>query len=175
MPWTERLGGSRPPVWVTPALVVATYVIATAANAGTLLFGAPPHPGGVLASLAYLAAWLGHAVVVGRCSRRFRALRRMAAFWAVAVGGTAICGTFLRLNLGTGAAIPGGWVAPAILLLVAAPLYGLAGWFGPDPLAVLVAVALACAALTLVAATARPVRSVRPATRNRGAASANRP
>lgn len=153
----------RPGRWVTPTLVAACYLVATVLNAGALLFGGRPSAAAVVSSWAYLAAWLVHAFAAGRW-RRCRSLRSMVVFWAVAVGGTAICGTFLRLNLGTGAAIPGGWVAPAILLVVAAPLYGLAGWWGADPLGVLVGVAVASATLTGVTAlAARGLRS-RPAT-----------
>jgi hypothetical protein len=151
----------RPGRWVTPALVAASYLVATVLNAGALLFGGRPSVAAVVSSWAYLFAWLVHAFAAGRW-RRCRSLRSMVVFWAVAVGGTAICGTFLRLNLGTGAAIPGGWVAPAILLVVAAPLYGLAGWWGADPLGVLVGVAVASAALTGVTALAARSRRPRP-------------
>ena len=115
---------------------------------------------GVVWSALYVAVWLAFAVQAGRSSNS-RPLRWTTVFWAVVIGGTALCGTFLRLNLGTGAAIPGGWVAPATLLVVAAPLYGLVGLFGLDPLLAMLCVAAGAAVLTMVLAlTARRLRPV---------------
>ena len=150
------------PAWLTRLLVAASYLLAGSLNARAVVFGGVPEAGGVLASGCYLAAWLANAAQAGR-EGECRALRRMAAFWAVTIGGTAICGTLLRLHLGVGASVAGGWVVPAILLVVAAPLYGLAGWFSTDPLAVLVAVAMGTAALTIVVSLAARATRATPA------------
>jgi hypothetical protein len=162
-----RLSFVLGPASLTRILIVATYLAAGALNARALVFGARPGPAGVVASCCYLAAWLAYAAFAGQ-RRDCRALRRIAMFWAVTIGGTAICGTFLRMHLGTGTAIAGGWIAPAILLVAASPLYGLAGWFGADPLGVLVAVALGAAGLIIAVALAARRWAPTPATADVG-------
>lgn len=138
--------------WLPRVLIGVSYVIAAAINARGLVATTRPGLAGVVASTCYLAAWLAHAARAGRC-RECRALRRMAMYWAVTIGGTAICATLLPMRLGSGGmANPANWVLPAIVLVIAAPLYGLAGWFATDPLAVLTAVAVGAAMLTIVVA-----------------------
>ncbi len=139
--------------WVLPALGLACALVAGALNAADLIFGRRPATAGMAWSVAYLAVWLAYAVQAGR-SRSSRPLRWAAMFWAVVVGGTILCGALLRLNLGTGAAMPGGWVAPALLVVSAAPLYGLVGLSGVEPLLAMLGVAMGAATLTLSLALA---------------------
>lgn len=150
---------------VLPLSAAICYVAAGAVNAADLVFGRRPSVAGAVWSAVYVTVWLACAVQAGR-SRHSRQLRWTAVFWAVVIGGTALCGAFLRLNLGTGAAIPGGWVAPAVLLVVAAPLYGLVGLLHVEPLLAMLGVALGAAVLTM--ALALVARRLRPLTGTAG-------
>jgi len=148
----DRATSALTSAWLPRVLIGVSYVIAGALNARALVATTRPGIAGVVASSCFLTAWLAYAARAGRC-RKCRALRRMAMYWAVTIGGTAICGTLLPMRLsGGGETNPGNWVVPAIALVIAAPLYGLAGWFTTDPLAVLVAVAGGAAVLTIVVA-----------------------
>lgn len=148
----DRATSALESAWLPRVLIWVSYVFAAALNARALVATTRPGIAGVVASSCFVAAWLAYAARAGRC-RECRGLRRMAMYWAVTIGGTAICGTLLPIRISsTGAANPGNWVMPAIVLLIAAPLYGLAGWFTTDPLAVLVAVAVGAAVLTIVVA-----------------------
>lgn len=134
--------------WVAPALVVAMHVLAAAVNGRELLTGAQPAVVGVVGSALYLAVWLGHAVQAG-LRRGYGDLRRIAMVWALVVAGTWLCSTFVRLDLVPGAAIPGGWVVPALLLVLAAPAYGLVVFVPGTPLSALIVVVVAAAVLTM--------------------------
>lgn len=144
-----------------PVCVATCHAGAALVNARELLLGLRPTPIGVAGSVAYFAVWLGYAFVAGR-RRHCRSVRRMAVAWAVLVGGTAICGSLLRQNLGSGLNLAGGWSASALLVAVAAPLYGLAGLFSTDALTALVGVALGSAVLTM--SSAQVGRRLRPTT-----------
>ncbi len=151
-----------PTRWVLPGVIVALYALAGLLNGRELLTGGRPSAVGMAASAFYVVAWLSHAVQSG-LRRSSGDLRRMAAFWAVVIAGTWLCSTFVRLNLGSGAATPGGWVVPSMLLALAAPVYGLVGPFASDPHAALVTVTIGGAVLTMAfAVAARKLSALAP-------------
>jgi hypothetical protein len=140
--------------WPLPVLVGVLYLVAGGLNAGPLLAAAHPPIVGTVASAAYVAAWLVWAFVAGRYNS-CRSLRRMAGFWAVVIASAAICSTFVRLDARSGVAASGGVVA-SLLVVAAAPLYGMAGAVASEPLTALAATTVATGALTIaLAATAR--------------------
>jgi hypothetical protein len=137
-----------------PVLIGVLYLLAGALNAGPLLGAARPTAAGMLASTAYVAAWLVWGLVAGR-SDSCRALRGMAGLWAVVIASAAICSTFVRLDARSGVT-ESGWMVTSLLVVATAPLYGLTGAFTGEPLVVLTAVTVATGVLTLaLAATAR--------------------
>lgn len=125
------------------------YLAATVANAGEIVRGLPPTSLGVGMSALYLLGWLGFAVVTG-CRPGSAALRRTSVVWAVLVAGSAVGGSLLRG--GRASSLPGGDVGAGLLVVVAAPLYGLAGLLATDTAAALVAVTVVVAALTMALA-----------------------
>ncbi|HEY3408401.1 MAG TPA: hypothetical protein VGK53_09545 [Propionicimonas sp.] len=140
--------------WLVPVLIGVLYLVAGVANAGPLLGAGRPTTAGTLTSTAYLAAWLVWALVAG-CSDSCRAVRGMAGLWAVMIAVAAICSTFVRLDARSGVAASG-WMVTALLVLAAAPLYGLTAAFAGEPLVVLMAVTVAAGALTVgIAGTTR--------------------
>lgn len=140
--------------WHLPALIGVLYLAAGYLNAGSLLAGVRPSVAGVVASAAYGAAWLAQAFVAGR-SNSCRTMRGMAGFWAVVIACAAICSTFVRLDARSGIA-GSSWMVAALLVGATAPLYGLAGAFGGEPLTLLTVVSVTFAALALgLAAAAR--------------------
>jgi hypothetical protein len=135
-------------------MIGVLYVVAGYLNAHSLLTGARPDLAGVLASGVYGTTWLMHAFDAGRRGSS-RCVRAMAVFWAVVIAGSVICSTFVRLDTASGAA-GGGWVVAALLLVVTAPLYGLASAFSGEPFTTLTSIAVASAILTIACAvTAR--------------------
>jgi hypothetical protein len=123
-------------------------------NAGPLLAAARPTIAGMLTSTAYVAAWLLWALVAGR-SDSCRTLRGMAGLWAVVIASAAICSTFVRLDARSGVTASG-WMVTALLVVAAAPLYGLTAAFTGEPLVALTVITVATGALTVgLAATAR--------------------
>jgi hypothetical protein len=138
--------------WYLPVLIGVLYLVAGGLNAGPLLAGARPTIAGVLASAAYGAAWLVWAFVAGRFNS-CRSLRGMAGFWAMVIASAAICSTFVRLDARNGVAASGGMVA-SLLVVAAAPLYGMAGAFASEPLTALTAITVATGALTMALAAA---------------------
>ncbi len=140
--------------WLLPVLIGVLYLVAGVVNAGPLLGAARPTTAGTLTSSAYLAAWLVWALVAGR-SDSCRTVRGMAGLWAVMVASAAICSTFVRLDARSGMAASG-WVVTALLVVAAAPLYGLTAAFTGEPLVALTAITVATGALTVgLAASAR--------------------
>lgn len=139
--------------WVVPTLLIGLYALAGAVNGRELLAGVRPSMVGVVGSALYLAVWLVHAVRAGLRSGGGD-LRRMAMVWAVVVAGTWLCSTFVRLDLGPGAAIPGGLVVPVLLLVLAAPAYGLVVLLPGAPLSALIPVVVGAALLTMASAIA---------------------
>ncbi len=134
--------------WVVPALLIGLYALAGSINGRELLAGVRPSMVGVVGSALYLAVWLVHAV---RAGLRVGGgdLRRMAMVWAVVVAGTWLCSTFVRLDLGPGAATPGGLVVPVLLLVLAALISVVVG-------AALLTMASAIAARRLAGPAASP-------------------
>jgi hypothetical protein len=145
--------------WSLPILIGVFTLLAGYLNAGPMLSGARPGVAGVLASLGYCAAWLVQAFIAGRLNS-CRTLRGMAGFWAVVIACAAICTTFVRLDARSGVGA-GDWAVVSLLVATTAPLYGLAGAFTGEPLAVLAAVTAATGVLTLGLAAA--VRKLAPA------------
>lgn len=140
--------------WHLPVLVGVLYLVAGSLNAQPLLAAARPTAAGMLASAAYGAAWLVWAFVAGR-SNSCRTMRGMAGLWAVVIASAAICSTFVRLDARSGVAASG-WMVASLLVVAAAPLYGLAGAFTGEPLTALTAITVATGALIVaLAATAR--------------------
>ncbi len=140
--------------WLLPVLIGVLYLVAGVVNAGPLLGAARPTAAGTLTSTAYLAAWLVWALVAG-CSDSCRSVRGMAGLWAVMIASAAICSTFVRLDAPSGVA-GSGWMVTALLVVAAAPLYGLTAAFTGEPLVALTAITVATGALTVgLAATAR--------------------
>ena len=133
--------------WLLPVLIGVLYLVAGAVNAGPLLGAARPTTAGTLTSSAYLAAWLVWALVAG-CSHSCRTVRGMAGLWAVMIASAAICSTFVRLDARSGVAASG-WMVTALLVVAAAPLYGLAAAFTGEPLVALTAITVAAGALTV--------------------------
>ncbi len=136
--------------WLLPVLISVLYLVAGTLNAGTLLSAVRPTAAGMLTSTAYLAAWLAWAFAAGR-SDSCRTLRGMAGLWAVMIASAAICSTFVRLDVRSGVAASG-WMVTALLVVAAAPLYGLTAAFTGEPLAALTAVTVATGALTVALA-----------------------
>jgi hypothetical protein len=137
-----------------PVLIAVLYLVAGVVNAGSLLGAARPTTAGTLTSTAYLAAWLVWALVAG-CSDSCRTVRGMAGLWAVMIASAAICSTFVRLDARSGVAASG-WMVTALLVVAAAPLYGLTAAFTGEPLVALTAITVATGALTVgLAASAR--------------------
>jgi len=140
--------------WLLPVLIGVLHLVAGALNAGPLLGAARPTTAGMLASAAYVVAWLGWALFAGR-SDSCRTVRGMAGLWAVVIASAAICSTFVRLDARSGVAA-GGWMVTSLLVVAAAPLYGLTAAFTGEPLVALTAITVATGALTVaLAATAR--------------------
>ena len=133
--------------WLLPVLIGVLYLVAGVVNAGPLLGAARPTTAGTLASSAYLAAWLVWALVAG-CSHSCRTVRGMAGLWAVMIASAAICSTFVRLDVRSGVAASG-WMVTALLVVAAAPLYGLTAAFTGEPLVALMAITVAAGALTV--------------------------
>lgn len=138
--------------WQLPVLVGALSLAAGFLNAAPLLAGTRPTLPGLVASVAYGAAWLCWAFVVGR-GNSSRTIRGMAGLWAVVIASAAICSTFVRLDAGSGIAASG-WMVTSLLVATGAPLYGLAGFLPGEPLTALAAITVATGALTMVLATA---------------------
>ena len=133
--------------WLLPVLIGVLYLVAGVVNAGPLLGAARPTTAGMLTSTAYLGAWLVWALVAG-CSDSCRTVRGMAGLWAVMIASAAICSTFVRLDARSGVAASG-WMVTALLVVAAAPLYGLTTAFTGEPLVALTAITVATGALTL--------------------------
>ena len=133
--------------WLLPVLIGVLYLVAGVVNAGPLLGAARPTTAGTLTSSAYLAAWLVWALVAG-CSHSCRTVRGMAGLWAVMIASAAICSTFVRLDVRSGVAASG-WMVTALLVVAAAPLYGLTAAFTGEPLVALTAITGATGALTV--------------------------
>jgi hypothetical protein len=137
-----------------PVVIGVLYLLAGALNAGPLLGAARPTTAGMLTSTAYVAAWLAWALVAGR-SDSCRTVRGMAGLWAVVIASAAICSTFVRLDARSGVT-DGGWMVTSLLVIAAAPLYGLTAAFTVEPLVALTVVTLITGALIVaLAATAR--------------------
>lgn len=141
-------------VWVLPALIGVLYLVAGYLNAHEFLSGAPPSLLGLVASATYGLVWLAHAFDAGRRGSS-RDIRLMAVIWALVIAGTSLCSTYVRLNVASGVSFTGGgWGAPALLLVLAGPLYGLVAPFNGEPLTFLTAVTVGAAALTMAFALA---------------------
>lgn len=135
--------------WGLPLLVFVVFTVSGLVNAHSLMYRKPPAEVGVVLSAGYVLLWVAHAFDAGRL-RSSGSLRRMAVIWAVVIGAIAIVGDYLQFGLGDGSSEPGGWIIPAILLVVSAPLYGLVPLFPGDPLLGLIGVAVGSAGLTMV-------------------------
>jgi len=138
--------------WLLPVLIGVLHLVAGALNAGPLLAAARPTAAGMLTSAAYVAAWLGCALFAGR-SDSCRTVRGMAGLWAVVIASAAICSRFVRLDARSGVAA-GGWMVTSLLVVAAAPLYGLTAAFTGEPLVALTAITVATGALTVALAGA---------------------
>ncbi len=129
--------------------ILAGHGLAAALNTPALRAGERPSLPGLVASTAYAVVWLGYALVVGR-HRPALPVRRLAALWAAAIAVTAIGGSVLRQNPDAVPVSLFGVLAVALLVAVAAPLYGIAGLFGVDPVVGLVPTAFGLAAAMVV-------------------------
>lgn len=136
--------------WLLPVLIGVLYLVAGSLNAGPLLAAARPTAAGMLTSAAYGSAWLVWAFLAGRANS-FRTMRGMAGLWAVVIASAAICSTFVRRDARSGVAASG-WMVASLLVVAAAPLYGLTGAFTGEPLTALTAITVVTGALTLALA-----------------------
>ena len=115
--------------WLPPALVVGCVVFAGAENAGVISTGQRPGELGVVASLLFLASWVGY-LAASPDPHRHAALRRLNACWAAIIAGSALTASVVGAQL----SLTGGQFIEAVLAMVsfllAAPLYGLTGLVG---------------------------------------------
>lgn len=117
--------------WWSPLMVLACGLAASALNATALGFGQRPDWRGMVASVAFLASWVGYLAAT-RPDRRPVALRRLNVCWAAIIAGSALTASVVGLHLSPlGGQLIEGALAVCSLLL-AAPLYGLTGLIGGE-------------------------------------------
>lgn len=110
-------------VRISAILVIALYCVGMVSNFDAAMFGRLPTGFGLLASLAYLFAWILLAMAV---VRRFPARGGLFLVGVWALGGLlALSGWFL-ISSDSPLALASGLVG----LLIAGPTYGIVGWFG---------------------------------------------
>ena len=111
------------------ALVVVSALAAGGLNAAAVGGGQRPGWPGVVASVAFVASWVGYLGTT-RPARRHAALRRLNVCWATIIAGSALTASAVGLHL----SVLGGQVSEGALaacsFLLAAPLYGLTGLGG---------------------------------------------
>lgn len=142
--------------------LAVTYALSWWANANWVLNDAGPTIAGVVASIAFVAAWLWYAVASVRNASG--GLKLATAYWGLAIVGLVVAGLGVRGQTLSGGALTGwGYLLMAVFYLLAIPIYGLVAWWPVSPRWLLyAAVAMVCYLLVLVsAALARRSRSAR--------------
>lgn len=105
--------------------LATVFLMAAAANATDGVAGSGPHPGGTVASLLYLGAWLGYGTLIGRL-RSDSGLRHLTLAWAFTVVAAVIAASVGPPQIAAcsasgwpGCALAALWLGPTL------PLYGL--------------------------------------------------
>jgi hypothetical protein len=114
--------------WWSPALMLISVLAASGLNATAISVGQRPSWLGAVASVVFLASWVGYLAT----TRGDAALRRLNGYWAAIIAGSALTASLVgaRLSATDGQLVEA--VLAVVSFLLAAPLYGITGLVGGE-------------------------------------------